>query len=117
MYLDLDAVGANIRKKRKLLGWSQEYLGERSGYSKQHIGNIERGQAMASIEAFVNIAEALNVSPDALLHYHKDQSEEYIIDEIVQVLKKASKNQLKVIADTLSTLIKSWDEIEDKIKS
>ena len=36
-----DLVGKNIRKYRKLKGWTQAELAEKSTYSKQFISNIE----------------------------------------------------------------------------
>lgn len=114
MYLDINAVGSRIKEKREALGWSQEYLAERSHYSKQHIGNIERGKANASIEGLVHLSNALNTTPDGLLIYIENNTKEYIISEIIKTLTKATDSQLKVIADTLPAFIQSWNMLEEK---
>ena len=111
-YIDHKAIGERIRQKRESLGWSQEYLGERSNYSVQHIGNIERGQAKASVEAFLRIAEALNTPLDCLLCYDENKVKEYMIFEIDRILEHADEIQLKVIVNTLYAMINSWNEIE-----
>lgn len=113
MHYDPKAIGERIRQKRESLGWSQEYLGECSNYSVQHIGNIERGQAKASLEAFFRIAEALNTAPDSLLCYDENKTDSYIIYEINQILANANRDQLRVIAYTLNAMINSWNEIKD----
>ncbi|MDL2237583.1 helix-turn-helix transcriptional regulator [Christensenellaceae bacterium OttesenSCG-928-K19] len=114
MQYDHKVIGERIRKKRESLGWSQEYLGECSNYSVQHIGNIERGQAKASVEAFLRIAKALKTSLDSILCYDENKVESYIIYEINQMLERADENQLKVIAGTLNAMITSWNDIKNE---
>lgn len=60
----LGAAVAAARKRRK---WSQETLAERIGASKNHIGFIERGERLPSVPMLVTLAEALDLSLDAVL--------------------------------------------------
>jgi transcriptional regulator with XRE-family HTH domain len=52
-------VGANIRRLRRLQGWSQEALAERIGMSEKEVGRIERGETNASVDLLAAVAAAL----------------------------------------------------------
>ncbi len=56
-------VGANVRKLRKLKGWSQEQLAERVGNTHRHIGQVERGEVNLTIDYLAEIAANLSVDP------------------------------------------------------
>jgi transcriptional regulator with XRE-family HTH domain len=56
-------VGANVRKLRKLKGWSQEQLAERVGNTHRHIGQVERGEVNVTINYLTVIATSLSVDP------------------------------------------------------
>ena len=55
-------VGRTIRQFRQLRGWSLERLAERANSSPKHVGEIERGQVSAGVDALAEIARALSVS-------------------------------------------------------
>lgn len=55
-------VGANIRRHRETIEWSQEKLAVRSKLSSDYMGRLERGEVNISIEALVRISKALKVS-------------------------------------------------------
>jgi len=57
----LKMIGANIRSIRKGRKMSQEGLAEASDMHPSHISDIENGKVNASISAFYQIADALNV--------------------------------------------------------
>ncbi|ABQ06055.1 MULTISPECIES: helix-turn-helix domain-containing protein [Flavobacterium] len=48
---------------------SQEELGLRTGYAKNHIGKIERGQTNPKIETLFSIAMELNVDIRELFNF------------------------------------------------
>ena len=54
-------VGQNVRALRKLRGFSQEGLGERSGLSCKFIGEIERGVGNPTVDTIVALARALSI--------------------------------------------------------
>ena len=60
-------LGDRIRFYRTKLGFSQEKLAELVNLSNVRISNIENGNANPTIEAIVNIAMTLKVTPDQLL--------------------------------------------------
>ncbi len=63
-------LGIAISSLRKLRGMSQEQLAERANISRSHLSAIEApGMVRAlSMEAFYNIADALDIDPAELLN-------------------------------------------------
>lgn len=54
-------LGKRIRSLRTAKGWSQEYLAQESGLSATYMGEIERGEANASLYSIVSVSAALKV--------------------------------------------------------
>lgn len=65
--MDYPTLGQSIRMYRKKLHLTQEQLAEQAGVSASFMGHIERGTRIASLESFVRICQALNVTPNDLL--------------------------------------------------
>lgn len=53
--------GEKVRKKRKELGISQEFLAEKSGMHRTYIGMIERGEKSISLLKIIDLAKALDI--------------------------------------------------------
>lgn len=60
-------LGKAVRKKRLLLGLSQEGLAEKANVHWTYIGGIERGERNVSLLNIVKIAHALGTTPARLL--------------------------------------------------
>lgn len=67
MAVDYAKMGRIIKQKRELLEMSQEQLGSMTLTSNVHISNIESGSRAPSLDLFVEIANALELSADDLL--------------------------------------------------
>ena len=65
--MDKNSIGNNIRKYRIDKKMNQEQLAERADLSTPYIGMIERGEKMPSLESFIKIVNALDVSADVIL--------------------------------------------------
>ena len=65
-YIEL---GYNIAYYRKHAGLTQEQLAEKANISRSHLSAIEAPNMVRafSMEAFLNIADALDVAPDELI--------------------------------------------------
>ena len=63
---DFLRIGLNILYYRKQKGITQQKLAEMTSYSKNHIQKIETAMASPSVEALLDIAEALEISPEKL---------------------------------------------------
>ena len=62
-------LGIAIAALRKMRGMSQEQLAEKANISRSHLSAIEAPNMVRafSMEAFLNIADALDVAPDELI--------------------------------------------------
>ena len=66
LHEDFLRIGLNILYYRKQKGITQQKLAEMTSYSKNHIQKIETAMASPSVEALLDIAEALEISPAKL---------------------------------------------------
>lgn len=64
-------VGENVRRTRKLRGFTQEQFAEKSGFSQQYLSSLETGKRNPSIITVYEIAVALGVQPADLLRPSK----------------------------------------------
>jgi len=62
--MQLDTIGKNIRKYRLMKKFRQEDLAEKAGLTTNYIGMVERGEKIPSLETFIKILNALEVSSD-----------------------------------------------------
>ncbi|MEO7496249.1 MAG: helix-turn-helix transcriptional regulator [Massilia sp.] len=60
--------GIGVRQLRESRGWSQEKLAEHSTLNRSYIGEIERGDVIASLATVAKLAAALGVAPSALVN-------------------------------------------------
>ncbi len=65
--MKLGTIGKNIRKYRLAKKMRQEDLAEKTGLTANYIGMVERGEKIPSLETFVTILNALEVSADMVL--------------------------------------------------
>lgn len=108
--IDYAALGARIRQARQNKGLTQEALGEACQLSTAHIGHIERGTRIPSLESFYQIATVLQVSTDFLL-FDSFPTNTNLLYHIEPLLKKADKNQVNTFMNTLRILIDKIDEL------
>jgi len=59
--------GERLRQLRIVAGLSQEELAHRAGLDRTYVSSCERGRRNLSLEAIVQLADALNVPPSKLL--------------------------------------------------
>ena len=65
--VDHKAVGQRIKALRDQKGYSQQEAAELLGIAQNSVSNVERGSTKLSLELAVIIAEAFEVSVDALV--------------------------------------------------
>ena len=63
-----ELLAQNIKKYRKIRGFSQEMLAEKAGTSTTHIGMIEIGKKFPSVSMLEKIASALDVDTPELFN-------------------------------------------------
>ena len=111
MNLDYISFGANIRKYRKLAGLTQEKLAELVGCSNSHIGQIENGRGIPSLETTVAIANALGVLVDQLIKANSEKPELLYLNEIEDKIKNFPLSTrvlaCQIVQDLLEVIEKS----------
>ena len=55
-------LGTAIRQQRELFGWSQELLAEKADLNRSYVGELERGQVLASVLTLEKLSHALGLS-------------------------------------------------------
>ena len=95
--MDYELLGNNIRKFRLQAGIKQEKLAELVDCTGSHIGQIERGRGVPSLEMVVRIANALHVTVDQLLLDYTEYPELVYLRDAERRLQGFS-TQAKVLA-------------------
>ena len=62
-------LGKNIKKRRKELKMTQQDLADKSGLSLNFIGKIEVAFSKPSLDALIDIADALDISVSELCYF------------------------------------------------
>lgn len=108
--IDYIALGIRIRKARKISHITQEKLGEICELSTAHIGHIERGTRIPSLDTLFRISQALNVSMDYLIFDSVAVDENFFIN-LNAMLKNKDKRKVKVFMTTVKALADKIDEL------
>ena len=87
MSIDYVLLGKNIKKFRAQAALTQEALAEIVGCTDRHIGKVENGQNVPSLEVIVGIANALNVGVDQLLYGDLSNRTDYFLQELVSCIE------------------------------
>lgn len=107
--LNYKALGQRIRKARKRKNITQEKLGEICSLSTAHIGHIERGTRIPSLDTVYKIACELDVSVDFLLFdsLHNINS---VFKAISADLEGKNSTKVKTFLTTVKALADKIDE-------
>lgn len=108
--IDYKAMGQRIRSARKAKGLSQEKLGEICSVSAAHIGHIERGTRIASLETLFRISNELQVSLDWLF-CDSVSSYDGILKSIFARLWGKDEDKVKVFLSTVKALADKIDDL------
>ena len=81
-------IGNRIRVIRISRNMTQEQLAEKAGISTTHVSVIERGVKTPQLDTFIDICNALEVSPDIILEDFVLVTSEKSVDEVSLLLKE-----------------------------
>lgn len=101
MVLNIIQIGQRIKAIRKRRGLSQEALAGEIGCSQVHFSNFESGAKCMSLEMFVKVANALNVSADELLLDNLSNTIKVTNHEFAEVLSDCSEYEKRILSDVL----------------
>lgn len=103
--MSLKAIGRNIRAYRKAQHMSIEELAYRTDLSKNYMALVERGEKIPSLETFLIIVNALNVSSDQILCDVVNTGFTVRTTILTDRIEKVSPARRKLIYDILDTLL------------
>lgn len=106
----LKDVGSRIREARKSKNLSQNELSEIIQISPSHMSDIENGKTNISLDIFMRITEALQVSADWLLRTNIPHVAQLQSEELNDILSDCSSSEtqalIKLLRDMKSTIRK-----------
>ncbi len=100
-HVDYCLLGQRVRRARMKLNLTQE---EKVGVSIPTISHIETGTNKVSLELFVSIANALNVTPDELIMDSVPKLTAFYMKDIQEELKDCSPAEYKILTETLASM-------------
>ena len=103
--MDLKAVGQRIKAAREAKNLTQEELAALVNLSTTHVSVIERGLKVTKLDTFVAIANALDVSADALLIDVVTHSVTGVTNELSDMIGKLPKDEQKRILNAIRALV------------
>ena len=107
--LDYQALGNRIRKAREAMGLTQESLAEHCSLSAAHIGHIERGTRIPSLDTLHTISRKLGMSIDALLY--DSHVEDVNFNDIASVIEGKNKDKVARFMGMVRLLANHIDEM------
>ena len=108
--IDYKAMGQRIRGARTKRGISQEKLGEMCGISTAHIGHIERGTRIPSLETVFKLSVELDVSIDHLL-FDSVNDYENVFKSISSQLEGKDDDKIRSFLATVKILADKINEL------
>ena len=102
-------LGDRIKEARKKQRLTQEQLAERLDISVEFIGQIERGLKLPSMQVFIKIIEALNVSADYLLRDFVSTGQLFGDNSIGRKIEKLKPKQRIALEALIDTYIQYLD--------
>ena len=113
--IDYTALGKRIKEKRIEKGLTQEQLGELCELSAAHIGHIERGTRILSVDVLFRISQALDTSIDRLVFDSVENR--HMLNEIDSVLKGTDKTKVNTFFNTVRILADNIDSCKQFVKN
>ena len=103
--MDTKNIGKNLRELRKSARLTQNQLAEKSNLSANYIAHIEGGRNPLSIESLLNLCNALNVTPNAiLLGEYKAKG---AADSLLRKTDKFTDSEFALVEDIIDAVSKT----------
>lgn len=103
--MERTALGRRIRESRMKKGYTQQHLANLAEVGVVYLSEIERGIKMPSINIFIKLMNALDVSADYILRDELSSGKEYICTEITEKLLALTPKQRKTATDILNAYL------------
>ena len=100
-------LGKKIREARLKKGYTQQALAEKADVAEMYISQIERGLKMPSMNLFIKIITALDISSDYILRDEIPSGKDYVYSEFTQKLDTLTPKQRRAAIDILDAYVRS----------
>lgn len=110
MPLDAQSFGKRLNRFRKAQGLTSNALAEAIDVNPVHIRHMEGGARKPSIDSFVDLCNALQVSPDDLL---ADSLADHIKGQntaLAELIERLTPSQKNVVMATIEALLDMKDK-------
>ena len=107
--MEKQSMGNRIRDTRKKQGLTQEQLAEKVDITLEYISQIERGLKIPSMQVFIKLVEALDVSADYLLRDSVSTRNLYGDKQIGARLERLTPKQRVALEALIDTYIEYLD--------
>ena len=121
-----ETLGDFIQKCRQQYGWTQEELAWRTGTTREHVGRLERGKCVPSVQTLYDLEKALNLPECSLVKRVNGQAEaggsqgkeeKEQVGRACRELELAlaanlTKSNLRKASDAISTIAKMLNDTE-----
>lgn len=105
--MDKAALGQKLRQARLDKGYTQQSLSEKADIGEVYLSEIERGLKMPSMNLFIKLITALDISADYILRDGVPTGKDFVYDELTQKLDSLTPKQRKTAADILDAYIRN----------
>ena len=105
--MDYTELGKRIKAARLAVGMTQEILAEKVDLSSGHIAHVERATTKVSLKALVDIANALNTTPDKLLMDSNYLATPHLIGEAQTLLSDCDPDEIYIILKAANAIKQS----------
>lgn len=97
-------VGNRIKQIRKEKNLSQADLAEKMNVSTSYVSDVENGKINFSIDTFMRLTEALQISADWLLQTNIPSVKELHTSEIADILSDCSSSESQLLIKMLKEM-------------
>lgn len=118
MALNKLTIGTRVREIREnLVGESRNDFAKRCNLTERHIGQIERGDFLLSLNTLDKIATAAGVTTDYILYGTNKSTNLKARDTLNILIDRATKDELQMYYKCLTTIKSYMNKIEMDIKA
>ncbi len=98
-------LGQRIRQRRKDQKLTLEKLAEKADIGLVYLGEIERGVKMPSLNTFIKLVNALDISADELIYDHTKSGKYFLSDTIAKKMDGLEPEEYAAVANITITAI------------
>ncbi len=114
--IDYKAIGLRIKAARARKGLTQGNIAKLTGLSTPHISNIETGNTKLGLPTIIHLANVLDVSVDELLCDNIHRSEQIYCNELAELVKDCSVDELHIISELAKVIKKAGINSAKKVR-